>query len=102
MEERRGSPRLKMYAGVFILHGQDAYLTEVDNVSTGGASVARPTRWAARDGHQCRLYFVLDQETILLLRATVAHVDRRQVGLVFEPGQAIEAEQLVAASRHWR
>ncbi|MEM9303237.1 MAG: PilZ domain-containing protein [Pseudomonadota bacterium] len=102
MDERRDSPRLKMYAGVFILRGEKAYLTEVENVSTGGASMTRPSNW---DGHlesRCALYFIIEQDHILLIRGHLVHETESRLGFEFDSGFAAESEELVTESRRWR
>ena len=103
MDERRGSTRLNMYAGVFILCEEKAFLTEVENVSTGGARVTRPRNWDSKLEGVCSLYFVIEQDNILRINGRVIHDDEAaSVGFAFEPGFAVEAEELVSESRRWR
>ncbi|MEM7708787.1 MAG: PilZ domain-containing protein [Pseudomonadota bacterium] len=98
----RNSPRLKMYAGVFITLGDRAFLTELSNVSAGGVMVRRPDGWPEQTDETYRLYFVLDRDRILAARGTVIHAQNDELGFEFLPGYALQSEQLLAESRNWR
>jgi hypothetical protein len=100
--EQRGYPRLEMYAGVFMTQGDLAYLSELANVSAGGARVQTPGNWVSDMKAVYNLFFILDQDRILCIRARVVHEGDDAVGFEFEPGYAIQAEQLLAESRNWR
>lgn len=101
-DELRDSPRLRMYAGVFITLGDRAYLTELSNVSAGGVMVRRPEGWPAETQDTYRLYFVLDRDRILAARGHVVHAQEDELGFEFAPGYALQSEQLLAESRNWR
>ncbi|MFK7956033.1 MAG: PilZ domain-containing protein [Lysobacterales bacterium] len=101
-DEHRHSPRLKMYAGVFITLGDRAYLTELSNVSAGGVMVRRPEGWPDQSEDIYRLYFVLDADRILAARGQVVHAQDDELGFEFAPGYALQSEQLLAESRNWR
>ena len=100
--EQRGYPRLQMYAGVFMTQGDLAYLSELANVSAGGAQIHTPSNWQPDMDAVYNLFFILDQDRILCIRAHVAHETDDAIGFEFEPGYAIQAEQLLAESRNWR
>ena len=100
--EQRGYPRLQMYAGVFMTKGDLAYLSELANVSAGGAQIHTPGNWQTDMDAVYNLFFILDQDRILCIRARVAHEFDDAVGFEFELGYAIQAEQLLAESRNWR
>ena len=100
--EQRGYPRLVMYAGVFMTHGDLAYLSELANVSAGGAQVQAPANWDSDMQAVYNMFFILDQDRILCIRARVVHESEDSIGFEFEPGYAIQAEQLLAESRNWR
>ncbi len=99
--EQRRYARLEMYSAVFIIQGERGYLTEVSNISLGGTSVATPSGWTGVTDDEFLLYFVFDQDTILSIRARVAHVQQAHVGLEFLPGQEARATELLEESRHW-
>jgi hypothetical protein len=99
--EQRRYPRLEMYSAVMLVHGEQAYLTEVSNVSLGGSSVARPNHFKALEGDLMTLFFVFDQDTILSIQARVAHVQQAHIGFQFTPGQEARASELLEESRHW-
>lgn len=100
--EQRGHPRLEMFAGVFMTQGDLAYLSELVNVSAGGARVQAPANWEPDMNAVYNLFFILDQDRILCIRARVVHEMEDSIGFEFEPGYAIQAEQLLAESRNWR
>lgn len=91
-----------MYAGVFITLGDDAWLTELDNVSGGGVMVRRPESWPGPSDDVFRLYFVLDRDRILAARARLVHIQEEVLGFEFANGYALQSEQLLAESRNWR
>ena len=101
MSERRAYTRLEMHAGVFIVRGETAFLTEVSNVSAGGASVVRPKNWREDADGSYHLYFVLDPDRILCLKGSVVHESAEYLGFTFAQGYAIQSEQLLAESRNW-
>ena len=90
-----------MYEGVFILRGERAYLAEAEDVSTGGASLARPRNWSSAGDGSWQLFFIIDQDTLLRFEAHLVHESERRIGFEFEPGFAREAEELVGESRRW-
>jgi hypothetical protein len=100
--EHRGYPRLEMYVGVFLTQGERAFLSELSDVSAGGARVQRPQNWQHDENGIYSLYFILDQDRILCIKGKVAHQHEDYIGFRFEPGYAIQAEQLLAESRNWR
>jgi hypothetical protein len=100
--DQRGYPRLEMYAGVFMTQGERAHLSELTNISAGGARIQIPASWQRDMGGVYHLYFILDQDRILCIRARVMNETDDAIGFKFEPGYAIQAEQLLAESRNWR
>ena len=100
--EQRGYPRLQMYAGVFMTKGDVAYLSELANVSAGGAQILTPGSWQPDLNAVYNLFFILDQDRILCIRAHVARESDDAIGFEFESGYAIQAEQILAESRNWR
>ena len=101
MSDRRAYTRLEMHAGVFIIRGETAFLTEVSNVSAGGVSVVRPENWQEDPDGIYHLYFVLDPDRILCLKGSVVHESVDHLGFTFAKGYAIQSEQLLAESRTW-
>jgi hypothetical protein len=90
-----------MYSAVMLVRGELAFLTEVSNVSLGGASVAKPRSWNGQSGEEYLLYFVFDQDTILSIKGKVAHAQPAHVGFEFLPSEATRASELLEESRHW-
>ncbi len=101
-KNKRGNPRLEMFAGVFIVRGEQAHLSELCNISAGGVSVKKPARWKREADRTYRLFFVLDQARILCIKAAVAHEQDDTLGFEFAPGYETQAQQLLAESRNWR
>lgn len=101
-KNKRGYPRLEMFAGVFIVRGEQAHLSELCNISAGGVNLKRPANWKPGSDRTFRLFFVLDQARILCIKATVAHEQDDALGFKFAPGYEAQAQQLLAESRNWR
>lgn len=99
--DKRDYPRLSLGSGVFITKGENAYLAETLNISAGGASTTRPGNWREDPDSVYRLYFILEPERIISIKARVVHEQRNQIGFHFEPGFAIQAEELLTQSRLW-
>jgi len=100
--EKRGFHRLEMYTGVFLTQGERGYLSELINVSAGGVSLRKPGAWQNDPEGQYKLYFILDQDRVLCVKAKVIHQQDELLGFEFMAGYAIQAEQLLAESRNWR
>lgn len=101
-KNKRGYPRVEMFAGVFIVRGERAHLSELCNISAGGVSVKKPTGWPIDQAGEYHLYFVLDQARILCIKASVAHQQDEILGFAFAPGYQSRVKQLLAESRSWR
>ena len=99
-DEKRRHPRKDIYTAALIALGEDGYLTEVWDLSQGGARLGRPKRWPAGVMPAAvRIYFLLDQETVIRLTARVVRLGDEHVGVEFATGQDERIQRLLYEAR---
>lgn len=97
--EKRRFPRLPIFSAALIAHAGNGWLSEVRDLSQGGARLARPRQWKAGNMPECRLYFIFDQETVIAVDAHCVRDDELNLGFEFQPGQDASIEALLYESR---
>ena len=97
--EKRRHPRLSVFSAAMLVLGDDGFLSEVQDLSQGGARVAMPRHWRAPGGVECQLFLIFDQETVIGLRVRVVRVGKEDLGLEFMAGQEARVAQLLYESR---
>ncbi|MDC8015619.1 PilZ domain-containing protein [Tahibacter soli] len=97
--EKRRHPRLSVFSAAMIVVEDDGFLSEVQDLSQGGARVAMPRNWHAPGGTECKLFLIFDQETVIGLRVRVVRVGKEDLGLEFMQGQEARVAQLLYESR---
>ena len=97
--EKRRHPRLSVFSAAMLVIGDDGFLSEVQDLSQGGARVARPRNWQSAAGIDCNLFLIFDQDTIIGLRVAVVRVGSEDLGLEFLAGQEERIERLLYESR---
>jgi hypothetical protein len=79
--------------------GRQGWLSEVRDLSQGGARLARPQHWqTADDKHYC-IYFIFDQETVIAVDASCVRENTEDLGFAFEDGQETKVKDLLYESR---
>jgi len=53
--EKRRHPRLAVFSAAMLVIGDDGFLTEVQDLSQGGARVGKPRHWQLGAGVDCRV-----------------------------------------------
>lgn len=91
--EKRRHPRLSVFSAAMLVLEDEGYLSEVKDLSQGGARVALPRNWNRPIATQCQLFLIFDQETVIGLRVRVVRVGSDDLGLEFIAGQ----EERIAA-----
>lgn len=91
--EKRRHPRLSVFSAAMLVLDDQGYLSEVKDLSQGGARVALPRNWNLPIATECLLLLIFDQETVLGIRVRVVRVGVDDLGLEFGPGQ----EERIAA-----
>ena len=87
-------------ASALIALGEDGYLTEVWDLSQGGARLGRPKRWPSGVMPAAvRIYFLLDQETVIRLTARVVRLGDEHVGVECATGQDERNQRLLYEAR---
>jgi len=97
--EKRQHPRKDVFSPVLIALGDDGYLTEAWDLSRGGARLGRPARWTAGNGAVIKIYFMLDQETVITVTATLVRDGADHLGVQFAPDQEERVQALMYEAR---
>lgn len=97
--EKRRHPRKDIFTAALIAVGDEGFLSEVWDLSRGGARVGRPRRWTLGAGTPARIYFMLDQETVIAVQARVVRVAEENLGIEFDPGQEERIQALLYEAR---
>jgi len=97
--EKRRHPRLAIYSAALAVSGGEGYLSDVKDLSQGGACIGRPKNWPDKAPEACRVFFIFDQETVIGIDARVVRIGAEELGLEFMPGQAERIESLLYESR---
>jgi hypothetical protein len=97
--EKRKHPRKDIFTAALIAVGDEGYLTEVWDLSQGGARVGRPRTWNRAAGVEARIYFMLDQETVISVTARVVRVADENLGVEFDKGQDARIDKLLYEAR---
>jgi hypothetical protein len=99
VNEKRRFPRLPIFSAALITHAGQGWLSEVRDLSQGGARLARPSQWTSADGPDCRIYFIFDQETVIAVDARCVRDGEDDLGVEFKPGQEASVDSLLYESR---
>lgn len=97
--EKRRHPRLAIYSAALAVSGGEGYLSDVKDLSQGGACIGRPKNWPSKAPDECRVYFIFDQETVIGIESRVVRTGTEDLGLEFLPGQEARIESLLYESR---
>ena len=97
--EKRQHPRKDVFSPVLIAIEDQGYLTEAWDLSRGGARLGRPARWSAGEGTGIKLYFLLDQETVITLAAVLVRGSDEHLGVKFAPDQDDRIQTLMYEAR---
>ena len=97
--EKRRHPRLPIFSAALITCAGQGWLSEVRDLSQGGARLARPPTWMSGTARQCRVYFIFDQETVIAVDADCVRDGSEDLGFEFLPDQETAVEALLYESR---
>ena len=97
--EKRRHPRLAIYSAAMAVSGNEGYLSDVKDLSQGGACIGRPKNWPDKAPELCRVFFIFDQETVIGIDARVVRTGTEDLGLEFVAGQEARIESLLYESR---
>jgi hypothetical protein len=97
--EKRRHPRLAIYSAAMAVSGNEGYLSDVKDLSQGGACIGRPKNWPANAPDLCRVFFIFDQETVIGIDARIVRTGAGDLGLEFMPGQEDRVEKLLYETR---
>jgi hypothetical protein len=95
-DEKRRHPRKDVYIAALLALGENGYLSEVWDISQGGARLGRPKRWSADpSARPIKVYFMIDQETVIAVSARIVRVGEEHLGVEFVSGQDERIRQLL-------
>ncbi len=97
--EKRRHPRLPVFSAAMLVIADDGYLTEVKDLSQGGARIGRPRHWQGSTGIDARVFLIFDQETVIGLGVRIVRVGVDDLGLEFLPGQDARIQSLLYETR---
>ena len=97
-DEKRRFPRLPIFSAALITRDGQGWLSEVRDLSQGGACLARPARWSGNAPQPCRVYFIFDQETVVALDACCVRDGPEDLGFEFSAGQDSDVQTLLYES----
>lgn len=97
-DEKRRFPRLPIFSAALITCDGQGWLSEVRDLSQGGARLARPTRWVDSGEAAYRVYFIFDQETVISIAARCVRKGEEDLGFEFTPGQDSAVQALLYES----
>lgn len=99
-EEKRRHPRKDVFIAALLTQGEEAFLSEVWDLSQGGARLGRPKGWRLEAApHPIKVYFMLDQETVIPVMASVIRVTDAHLGVSFATGQDERIQGLLHEAR---
>ena len=97
--EKRRHPRLAIYSAAMAVTDNEGYLSDVKDLSQGGACIGRPKNWPDTSPETCRVFFIFDQETVIGIDARIVRTGSADLGLEFLPGQEDRVESLLYETR---
>ena len=97
--DKRRHPRKEVFTAALIALDGEGHLSEVWDLSQGGARLGRPLTWVESAGPVVRIYFMLDQETVIAVDAKVVRVSDDHLGIEFAAGQDERVQSLLYEAR---
>lgn len=98
--EKRRYPRTEISAvAVMIAAAKGGFLSNAQDISGGGARLARPLAFSDDCQPPYRLFFIFDQDTVIELRATLVRAGDDHLAFQFDAGQPSEIDQLLYETR---
>ena len=97
--EKRLHPRKDVFSAAMLVLDGEGYLSEVWDISQGGARLGRPKKWPTDSAAAVRVFFMLDQDTVISLDARMVRSGDDHVGLQFVEGQEDRVQNLMYEAR---
>jgi hypothetical protein len=99
LAEKRRHPRKDVFTAAMLVLGEEGYLSEVWDLSGGGARLGKPKRWPNPAPEQVRVFFMLDQDTVISVGARVVRTAHDHLGVMFLEGQEQRIHALMYEAR---
>jgi len=75
--------RMKIRSAVLMMHGADAWSSELEDISATGALLARPNNWKGAHGDLWVLDMLFQENLNIHLEARVARISDDRIGFAF-------------------
>jgi hypothetical protein len=99
LSEKRRHPRKDVFTAAMLVTGDEGFLSEVWDLSAGGARLGKPKRWPNPAPEQIRVFFMLDQDTVIGISARIVRTAFDHLGVMFVPGQEQRIQSLMYEAR---
>jgi hypothetical protein len=94
-DEKRQHPRKDVFTAALIVAGDDGYLSEVWDLSIGGAKLGMPKQFPSTAARSVRVFFMIDQDTVIALNAEIVRIMPDHLGVRFAEGQRERTKTLL-------
>lgn len=81
ISDRRQFWRAIFHSSVQLVDADGALPAELVDISLNGALIKVPAQWRGGAGDTCQIKLKLADDAVIIMRAVVAHVEGRRVGL---------------------
>ncbi len=87
--DRRIGDRVPFASQVMIVHGDQAWVADVLDLSEGGCGVFRPAGCALEEGNVARLWFFAGTGPAVPVSARIARFTERHIGFEYHDAQTV-------------
>jgi len=75
--------RMRITSAVLMMHGADAWSSEISDISATGVLVAKPEEWSGHLGDLYTLDMIIGENLNIHVEATVARITPHHVGFAY-------------------
>ena len=75
--------RMRISSAVLMMHGADAWSSEIEDISATGVLVMKPDGWTGHLGDQYALDMIIGEDLNIHVDASVARVTERHIGFAY-------------------
>lgn len=99
LADKRRHPRKDVFTAAMLVLGEEGHLSEVWDLSAGGARLGKPKHWPNPAADMVRVFFMLDQDTVISVSAKVVRTASDHLGVMFLDGQEQRIQALLYEAR---
>jgi hypothetical protein len=75
--------RMRISSAVLMMHGADAWSSEIEDISATGVLVIKPEDWSGHMGDQYALDMIIGEDLNIHVDATVARITSHHIGFAY-------------------